>query len=108
MENLLRPLDICTKIPPTTATTTILTRLLIELLSILTLGTQQVEQGSLLAQYDTVELGSKPFGINGVELVRQRLDRLNQEEVTTTAVQTLEVVYGLLKNMKVVMNGARA
>jgi len=108
MENVLRPLDICTKIPPTTATITILMKILTELLSILALGTQQVEQGLLLTQYDTAELGSKLFGIKGVEVVRQRLDRLNQEEARTTAVQTLEVVYGLLKNMKVVMNGAQA
>ncbi len=83
-------------------------KILIELLSILALGTQQVEQGLLLAQYDTIESGSKLFGIKGVEIVRQRLDRLNQEEARTTVVQTLEVVYALLKNMKVVMNGAQA
>ena len=35
----------------------------------------------------------------------QRLDRLTQEEARTTAAQTLEVVYGLMKNMKVVMDG---
>jgi hypothetical protein len=66
-------------------------KILIELLSILALGTQQVEQGLLLARFDTVELGSKAFGIKGVEVVRQRLDRLNQEEARATAVETLEV-----------------
>ncbi|KAH9162961.1 hypothetical protein EDB89DRAFT_604954 [Lactarius sanguifluus] len=108
MEKLLRPLDVCTKIPPTTATTTILMKILIELLSILALGAQQVEQGLLLAQYDTVELGSKLFGIKSAEVVRQRLDRLNQEEARATVVQTLEVVYGLLRNMKAVMNGGES
>ena len=81
-------------------------RILFELLSILALGTQQVEKGLLLAQYNSVEVGSKVFGIKGVEVVRQRLDRLNQEEARTAAVHTLEVVYGLLRNMKVVMDGA--
>ncbi|KAI9452571.1 hypothetical protein BJY52DRAFT_907300 [Lactarius psammicola] len=103
MENLLRPLDICTKIPPTTATTAILIEISIELLSIIALGTQQVDQG-LLAKHDTVKLGSNLFGIKG-EVVRQRLDRLNQEVARTTAVLTLETVYGLLKNIKVDMNG---
>jgi len=42
-----------------------------------------------------------------VEAVLQRLDRLTQEEARTTATQTLEVVYGLVKNIKVVMDGAR-
>ena len=107
MENLLRPLDICTKISPTTETISILMKILFEqLLSILAIGMQQVEKGLLLVQYNTVEVGSKVFGIKGVEVVRQRLDRLNQEEAKTTAVHTLEVVYCLLKNMKVVMNGA--
>jgi hypothetical protein len=43
-----------------------------------------------------------------VEAVLQRLDRLTQEEARTTATQTLEVVYGLVKNIKVVMDGARS
>jgi len=42
-----------------------------------------------------------------VEVVLQRLDRLTHEEAQTTATQTLEVVYGLVKNIKVVMDGAR-
>jgi hypothetical protein len=42
-----------------------------------------------------------------VEAVLQRLDRLTQEEARTTATQMLEVVYGLVKNIKVVMDGAR-
>jgi hypothetical protein len=43
-----------------------------------------------------------------VEAVLQRLDRLTQEEAKTTAIQTLEVVYGLVKNIEVVMDGARS
>jgi hypothetical protein len=48
------------------------------------------------------------LGENDVEAVLQRLDRLTQEEAKTTATQTLEVVYGLVKNIKVVMDGARS
>jgi hypothetical protein len=43
-----------------------------------------------------------------VEAVLQRLDRLTQEEARTTAIQTLEVVYSLVRNIKVVMDGARS
>jgi hypothetical protein len=39
-------------------------------------------------------------------VILQRLDRLTHEEARTTATQTLEVVYGLVKNIKVVMDGA--
>ena len=35
-----------------------------------------------------------------------RLDRLTNEESKVTAAQTLDVVYGLVKNMQVVMEGA--
>ncbi len=38
-------------------------------------------------------------------MVLQRLDRLTHEEAQMTAAQTLEVVYGLVENMKVVMDG---
>jgi hypothetical protein len=40
--------------------------------------------------------------------VLQRLDRLTQEEGRTTLAQTFGVVHGLVKNVKVVMNGTRA
>ena len=38
-------------------------------------------------------------------MVLQRLDRLTYEEAQMTAAQTLNVVYGLVENMKVVMDG---
>ena len=47
----------------------------------------------------------KLLGENETEAVLQRLDRLNGEEARTTAAQTLEVVYGLMKRMKVVVDG---
>ena len=47
----------------------------------------------------------KLLGEKETESVLQRLDRLNHEEARMTAAQTLEIVYGLVKNMKVVMDG---
>ena len=47
----------------------------------------------------------KLFGDNHVEAVLQRLERLTQEEARTAAAQTLEVVYGLFENMRVVIDG---
>ncbi|KAH9034816.1 hypothetical protein EDB85DRAFT_959522 [Lactarius pseudohatsudake] len=100
-ENFLRRLDIYTKIPPTTAMTEIIVKILVELLSTLALATQQVKQGRFK------KFGMKLLGENETEAVLQRLDRLNHEEARTTAAQTLEVVYGLVKNMKVVMDGGK-
>jgi hypothetical protein len=45
------------------------------------------------------------MGERHVEAVLQRLDRLTVVEARITAVQTLEVVYGLVQNMRVVMDG---
>jgi len=49
----------------------------------------------------------KLLGENEIESVLQRLDRLTGEESKMVVVQTLDVVYGLVNNMEVVMEGAR-
>ena len=38
----------------------------------------------------------------------QRLDRLTQEEGRMTVAQILEVVHGLVNNVKIVMNGMQS
>jgi len=56
-------------------------------------------------EWDAVKLVRKLLGENEVEAVLQRLDRLTVDEARTAAAQTLEVVYGLVQNMKVVIDG---
>jgi hypothetical protein len=46
------------------------------------------------------------MGEKEVESVLQRLDRLTLDEARSTAMQTLEIVHGLIQNMRVVMDGA--
>jgi hypothetical protein len=58
-----------------------------------------------LAQCNAVKFVKKLLGENEVDVVLQRLDRLTQDEARTTAAQTLEVVYGLARNMRVVIDG---
>lgn len=60
---------------------------------------------SMISQRDAEKFGRKLFGENDVEDVLQRLDRLTQDEARTTAAKTLEVVYGLVENMKTGMDG---
>ena len=60
----------------------------------------------LVTRCDAEKLGKKLLGENDVEAVLERLDRLTREEAQTTATQTLELVYGLMKNIKIVLNGA--
>ena len=47
----------------------------------------------------------KLSGEKKMEAMVQRLDRLTQDEARQTVAQILKVVYGLVENMKVVMNG---
>jgi hypothetical protein len=58
-----------------------------------------------LTQRNAEKLVKKLLGENEVEGVLQRLDRLTQDEARTAAAQTLDVVYGLVQNMKMVMDG---
>lgn len=58
-----------------------------------------------LTQRIAVKLIKKLWGGKEVEAVLERLDRLTRDEARTTAAQTLEVVYGLVQNMRVVMDG---
>jgi hypothetical protein len=46
-------------------------------------------------------------GENDIEATLQRLDRLTLDEARATAAQTLEVVYGLVRHRRVVMDGEK-
>jgi hypothetical protein len=56
-------------------------------------------------QRNAVKFVKKGFGGKDAEAILQRLDRLTQDEARTTAAQSLEVVYGLVQKMSVVMDG---
>ena len=58
-----------------------------------------------LTERIAVKLIKKLWGEKEVEAVLHRLDRLTQDEARTTTAQTLEVVYGLVQNMRMVMDG---
>ena len=53
-----------------------------------------------LTQCNAEKFVKKLFGENEVEEVLRRLDRLTQDEARVTAALTLEVVYGLVQNMR--------
>ena len=90
---------------------------MVELLSILAQAKKQVKQGrfskrSLPSQCLKViitELITEKFAKklldSEIENILRRLDRLTQDEARMTEAHILEVVHGLLNNMKVVMDG---
>jgi hypothetical protein len=91
-------------------------KILVELLSTLALATKHIKQGKPsqsvfgnvlynLTGCNAEKILKKLLGEKDIEAVLQRLDRLTVDEARITAVQTLEVVYGLIQNMKKVMDG---
>ena len=50
--------------------------------------------------------GKKLLGENDTEKILDRLDRLSPEEAGRTVSPTLEVIYGLIHNLTLVMEGA--
>jgi hypothetical protein len=117
VQNFLQRLHVYTQIPPTPAMTNILVKIMVQVLSVLGLATKQIKQGRFsaypLPQYTspvveraTEKFAKKLLGETEIEAVLQRLDRLTDEEARMTIAQTLEVVHGLMGNLKVVMDGA--
>ena len=57
------------------------------------------------SQHCIEKFAKKLLGESEIEAVLKRLDRLTQEEGRVTVTQTLEVVHGLVNNVKIVMSG---
>jgi hypothetical protein len=113
-ENFLNRLSIYTGVPPTPALTNILVKIIVELLFTLALATKQVKQGRFsefawlvcqLTECNTEKFMKKLRGENDIEASFERLHRLTLDEVRATAAQTLEVVYGLIRHRRAVMDG---
>ena len=47
----------------------------------------------------------KLLGESEIQAVLQRLDRLTRDEARMTGAETLQVVHGLITNMKLIMDG---
>ena len=59
------------------------------------------------SERNAVKLVKKALGEDEVEAVLQRLDRLTLDEARTAAAQILEVVYGLVQDMRMVLDGEK-
>ena len=114
--NFLKRLNIYTEMPVTDGLMDIVVKIMTEVLSVLALATKQIKQGRFskytracntpLAQSSLEKFAKKLLGESDIEAVLQRLDRLTQEEARMTVAQTLQVVHGLVNNVKSVMEGA--
>jgi hypothetical protein len=94
----------------------IILKIMVEVLSVLSLATEQNNQGrlskgshifiSLVSELFSEKFGKQLLGESEIEDILRRLDRLTLDEARMTGTQTLQVVYGLVSNMKLVMDGA--
>lgn len=101
---------------PNLAVTETIIKITAELLSILALATKLVNEGRFSMFYLFRNLPLTNFSPDDdlakqldeecdIRLVLQRLARLTQEEARRTAGPILEVIYGLMSSMTVVMEG---
>jgi hypothetical protein len=116
IELFLDHLDVYTRMPPTPAMDEIVAKIIVELLSILALATKRLKQGQpsmsvpayvllYFTQYNAVKDLKKRFGEMDVEVILQRLVQPTLDEARVTTAETLDVVYGLIQNMRLVMDG---
>lgn len=114
VESILRGLTVHTKVLLTLAMTDTVTKIMIELLSVLALATKQINEGrfsmlnlfgNLLSHLVSESYAKQSLKENDFKVVLQRLERLTPEEAQATARQILEVICGLFNVMTVVMEG---
>ena len=97
--------------------TDIIVKIMVQLLSVLSLATKQISQKRFskcavtyilpVAQCTKEKFAKKLLGETEIEAVLQRLDRLTQEEAQITVAQTLGVVHGLVGNVRIIMEGGQ-
>ncbi|KAH9164669.1 hypothetical protein EDB89DRAFT_1912009 [Lactarius sanguifluus] len=108
VESFLKRLEVYTDIPFTSAMEDVVAKIMVEFLSVLALATKQIKQGRFnihgLTRYPADKFANKLLGESEIDAVLHRLDRLTQE-ARTTVIQTLEIVHGLVNNIKVVLDG---
>lgn len=106
IQAFLTRLNIYSGIPLTTEMTTMLGKIMAEVLSILALSTKEMQEGRISEVYFTQDNSSvsdhraekfvkRLGGKTNIEDAMQRLDKLTQEETRTTAAKTLEVTHSI-------------
>ena len=96
--------------------TEIIAKIMVELLSILGQAKKQIKHGRLSKKSSTClsvtiselfaeQFAKKLLGDSEIENILRRLDRLTQDEARMMEAHILEVVHGLMNNVKVVMDG---
>jgi hypothetical protein len=116
--NFLNRLRIYTEIPFSPSMSGTITKIMVEVLSVLSLATKQIKQGRLSKWFRIIfiylvrdvkleKFAKKLLGESEIEDVLHRLDRLTLDEARMTGTETLQIVHGLVSNINLVMGGTR-
>jgi hypothetical protein len=117
IESSLKLLRIHVEVPSNLVVIGKAMKILFQLILVLALATRQAEQGRLreslrvdvtLAHPTLENIKEKWLKDDDVMRVGRRLNRLTQEEAQITVAQNMEAVYGLISNIKVLIDGARS
>jgi uncharacterized protein YifN (PemK superfamily) len=117
IESSLKLLRIHVEIPSNLVVVGKAMKILFELVLVLALATRQAKHGRLRESVfvDLVVAHSIPENIKerwlkveDIARVQRRLSRLTKDETQMTVTYNMEVVYGLISNIKVLMDGARS
>ncbi|KAI9451378.1 hypothetical protein BJY52DRAFT_1191054 [Lactarius psammicola] len=100
--NFLRRLHIYSEIPLDPLMMDIVSKIMVELISVLALAKKQISRGRL------GQFAKKLLRNSEIETILKRLDRLTEGEARMAVAQIFTVVHGLLKNMEVIMDGGEA
>ena len=114
----LNRLRIYTEIPFSPSMSAIVTKIMVEVLSVLSLATKQIKQGRLSRSFygyyicgvcdlALEKFAKKLFGESEIEDVLHRIDRLTLDEARMTGTETLQVVHGLVSNLRLVIGGTQ-
>ena len=115
IENFFKRLKTYTEVPPTTAMTDIIVKIMVEVLNIFAISTKEIKQGrtstSVAGGYLIIfsSFLEKYFmrlaGRTELEDALKRLDRLTQEEARMAAAQLLKITHSIENKMTQVMDG---
>ncbi|KAH9013895.1 hypothetical protein EDB84DRAFT_1444092 [Lactarius hengduanensis] len=89
VENFFKRLEMYTEVPPTSAMTDIIVKIMVEVLGILAISTKEVKQGR------TKKYLKKLAGRTELEDALKRLDKLTQEEARMAAAQLLMIAHNV-------------
>ena len=115
IESFLNLLRISTEIPSHLVVIEKAMKILFQLILVLAVATRQTQRNRLrelfslvspLAHLALEKVKGKLLNEEDIQRVLRRLSRLTQEETQMAVVQTMEVIYGLISNIRVVMDGA--